>query len=1469
MRVIEGLPDAGEGMSVAAFGNGCERTVRRGPGRLLAIAAVACGAWLGRPAPVPAQRAADPPAVVDEGEDRPAAEDAGVFLPSDRVKERRLDRATRLLAAGEWADGVGTLDELLADDRDAFVTAASGGGTRRSIRSEATRLIGDLPPAGRDAYALLCRSRSDRALADAVARDDSAGILAVARRWFATPAGRRAALITATAALEADDPCAAAAWLERLADDADATARPTLLLMRAAAAAQAGDRAAAERLVEEARRMPAAGIRLGGVDAAASGAKPVDAWLERFLPRQAGVAASDWLLARGNAARNAVVAATPPLLVPRYRVPLTRHPEEARMLEKRRRLLAADGGLAVPAGTPLAVGDTLVMQTPLGILGVDFETGKRVWLQSAVASTRGSAVEAALGRGFDDATSGGLSSDGVRVFAVESHPDALTPPAEIGGGIGLDAAEGRWAGGNTLTAYDTAARGAVAWRLPRRDQGDVDRTAAPDWFMGAPLVVGRDLFALVESAGQVRLDVIDAADGSVHWSQPLADLEERQAAASPDGYARRLAGLTPALDAGVLVCPLGGGTVVALDLTSRTLLWAHTYRLAVGRGDEPAGARLRGLTGELRDPASSRGGDPWPVIAAGRVFLMPYDADDIVCLGLRDGAAGWQRQPQGRRHIVGVVGGSLILVGADGVEAVAVDTGRQRWLRPCAAGIRPSGRALLTDTRVFLPVDAPGVLEIDVADGAVVGQHAVRGGGVPGNLVAVRGEVISRGIDVLDVFHQTAELESRVETARHDERRRPWADYWSGQLELTGGLVPPALDRIRATAGAAGAAPTAAADALVFALRRDFAAGVAAWRSWDDGGDRAAAAPDALRSVIDGSLRNRDDATAWRACRRLVAVADGGPRSPLISDPSELGLEVDPDRWARGRLAELQARGDAVFRGQVAAVVDRLAGHDGHLPAEPGAASRDPVADEWPLGRVVARRPVRRKSDSGAVGSQVVAVPLVAAIDSIVPCIGIAYDVQQRKLLVADGYGRRVVEPLSLEPAASLPWLNQMSPIEPSVVGRTLVVRTGAGISAFDLGAAAGENRLLWKTAGRVAAGRDLVSVRAVVGGRVARNAGLPLGRRVTEADDLDGPRATLAPPARRTGVLVPAARAAALLDPATGRVLWERQGLPAIAEWIVDDETACGCTADGLSSPVLSMCDGRLLHVVDLPGRRQRFASHGRFVVAVVPCDDGPLATRVRIDRIDPLRRESQPLGEFAGEARATMIGDGRLAVLEPDGTLTVIDVAAGTAAWRTRLDGATVRIDELHVTAWRDRYLVFAATADVAMLDEVATIGPLAGGLAAGEATAPLSGGIWAVGRDDGRPLWQAPATVRQHCLLLAQPADLPVLVLTRQTRADDGGRPELAVLVLDKRTGHAVLDEHRATLQQHLFVGCEVSGVPREHTISIRGAGGTTPAVTLAFTGEPLPPQPPFQAEGRPPAAGRGLDSLRVRVPADDGR
>jgi outer membrane protein assembly factor BamB len=1456
-----------------------------------------------------------------------AGDDHGVFLPVDRGKERQLDRARRLVEAGNWTDAAALIDELLADDRDAFVQGDERSATRRSIRTEAARMIERLPAAGRDAYTLLFRGRADKALAEAVERNDAAGMIAVARRWFETPAGRRAAIFAAMTALESGDPLAAQAWLDRVATSGDAARfEPTLTLMRAVAARQAGGQRAADEVLRAGRGRLPGSVRLGGRDVALSGAAPGAAeWLARITTAvgdRSGPDGGEWRQPRGDAARNALCEASRPLLAPRYRVPLTRHPEEARLLEARRRTAVAEGECPMPAGAPLIVRGTIVVHTPLGILGVDFETGKRLWLLASggVAgrgASRGSeaSLEASLERVFDDATSSGLSSDGGSVFAVESHPDALSAVNEpqLGG-----QPAGGWRGGNVLTAYEVGPRAALRWRLPAKP--------GAAWYMGAPLVAGDELFVLVEEKEQVRLDVLDASTGAVRWSQPLADLDEQQAAANPDAFPRRLAGLTPALGEGVLVCPLGGGTVVAIDVATRALLWAHGYRCASAPAAEEPLGRLRGMM-ERRPSPVGRGGDPCPVIAAGRVWLTPYDADELVCLGLRDGAAAWPEPVRDRPQVAGVVDGRVIVVQRGGVSAIAAETGRRIWHRAHPAGARPSGRGIVTPTRLFLPLDTPAVVEIALADGSVVGRQEPRDGGVPGNLVAYRGEIVSRGIDALDVFHQSDALESRIETARRGEPASPWAGYWRGQLELDRGEVAAGLARLRETAAAPGSRvpPGAFADALVYGMRRDFRAAASQWLEWSGRADPTAAAPDVVRVAVDGFLRSGDIAEAWRACRPLLAAEEEpGPRQS-IPDPADPAVELEPDRWIRGRLTEIASRAAPPLRLEIASasaalvtdatgiddparrlrrlqvLAERLAGNGAAQAAREALVAeldrrRDEDADmgrtwqvrreflardaagstggadsaatdeAWPLGRVAPRRGrAGRPSETSAVRSQLLPLALAGVDRPIRADVSVSYDMQHRRLIVTDGYGRRFVDPLPVEVVAAsggVHWINQVSPIEPALVGRVLFVRTAAAATAFDLAAAPGESRVLWRHP-IPHDGRDQAVLRPA-GGRVARNGGIALGRRITEPDDLSAPAAVQTAPARASGMLLARGRTVTLLDAVSGHVLWERHGLPSVVEWIADDEVLCGCTADGRGSLVLSMHDGRLVHATDLPNRRQRLAAHGRRILAIVPQDDGPVAARVRIDLVDPLDRESRSLGEFDGESRATMIGGDHLAVVEPGGGFAVIDLAAGGVSVRTRLPSMPPRPSFLHVSAWKDRYLVFVGGDDVGPAfdedgeDRVAS--PLHGILAPADAASPTSGAVWAVDRLDGSLLWPVPATVRRHSLHAGQPAGLPVLVFSRQSRAEgDGGRHQLSLLCLDKRTGHAVFEEDRIPVMPQFFGECEVVGDPEEHAITIRGANATTRPIALEFTGEPMSPRPPFQAHDRPPSARRGFESL----------
>lgn len=1445
---------------------------------------------------------ADESAVASE--DDPDAIEPAVFLPSDRGRERQLDRARRLISGERWSDAAVALDELLAVDRDAFTTAGNGT-TRGSIRSTAAMLVTSLPRPGRDAYHRLFDARAAKQLTAAIADDDQAAMIAVARRWLHTPSGRRAAVLAAVPMLESGQPLAASAWLERLAVlEESADFEPSLTALRAIARYQAGDEQAAVGLLEAAGRRPRSGLRLAGRDLPLPiGRAAALSW----LATHAGGAGrtpqrgTDWRQFGGGPTRIGVAAASRPLLVPRYRVPLVRHPEEARQLERARRAAADAGAPVMSAATPLAVGDRIVVQTPLGILAIEFESGRRVWLESALNVMEiepdhggarwpddGPGDDLAL-RAFGDATSGTLASDGRLVFAIESPPEAVSRGRNQGGRFGRGPA-GTGVGGlnNTLSAYDLT-DGALAWRLPAAVPLGRGAAMAPDtaarWHMGPPLVVGDELFVLVEERGEVFMEARASRDGSLHWSQPLATFDEADTIASLNSRGRRWAGLTPAFDEGVLVCPIGAGCVVAVDVATRSLLWAHAYQRPL------ADAEVVGMI-EAASPADDimrrRGGEPAPVIAGGRVVLAAYDSDLVICLGLRDGQPAWRRPRASGTRVAGVTDARVVLVGDTAAEAIDLATGRPLWNRGLGEGVRPSGRSILTPHSLLVPCDAATVLQIAVADGRLLGRSVARGGHIPGNLVAHRGEVISRGVDSLDVFHQEATLEERIETARKAAPDAPWIAYWQGHAAIESGDVAAGLAGLARAAEAPGfhLPPGVLDEAIVAAMSRDFQT---AARHWADFPAREAtsAAPAVSRMAVDGFLAVGDASAAWQNLEPLLASAsdtDTAAGSEPFPDPADSAVAITADRWIQGRLMRVFAAADTELRGRIDAACEAMVTAALATPDPPGrqrlletlrarlgprpaavalryGLTAAPVArgaaesapGGWPLGQVEVR-PARRRPDGTAVPRpQLLPVPVIGGNAAGAVAVQAAIDMARERLVISDAYGRPVTDPLPVEglgQGIGMPFFNQLMPLELAVIDRRLFVRSAVGIAAYDLEADPGSGRGVWRRPDFGTGGGDRARWGGGAAGRVARDGAVPLGMRIVEPADRPqgGGRGMLS---LATGLLVPGARSVALLDPATGRVLWERQRLPPGLEWFADEEFVCGCTTDGRGSVVCQASDGRLLHTADVPRRRDRVGVGGRRFVAVCFLDEheaGGVAGRVRLDLIDPVDRETRSLGEFAGEARATATEDGRLAVLDPDGRLSLFELADGSLVFDTVLAEMPKRVERLSVQVWQDRYLVLAGAGDE---EPAADVAPLEQFLLAGGNAAPLSAAIWAVDRATGRPLWAVPALVERHCLHPAQPPGIPILTFCRLLQRREGGQPSLSVLCLDKRTGHAVFESDRVPPESPLAFGCTLTGDPEQATITL----GDGRPFELVFTGLPLAPRPPFRGRGPLPAVPAG--------------
>jgi hypothetical protein len=82
------------------------------------------------------------------------------FLPVDREVTRQWEKAKSLVEQGNFSDAATLLDEILERGEDYFFKPDASKSTYRSLKTEAERLVGNLPVEGRKAYELQFGARA-------------------------------------------------------------------------------------------------------------------------------------------------------------------------------------------------------------------------------------------------------------------------------------------------------------------------------------------------------------------------------------------------------------------------------------------------------------------------------------------------------------------------------------------------------------------------------------------------------------------------------------------------------------------------------------------------------------------------------------------------------------------------------------------------------------------------------------------------------------------------------------------------------------------------------------------------------------------------------------------------------------------------------------------------------------------------------------------------------------------------------------------------------------------------------------------------------------------------------------------------------------------------------------------------------------------------------------------------------------
>ncbi len=731
-----------------------------------------------------------------------------VFLPAERTVLRRLATARDLIKQKRYGEAVHYLGAILDGPEDYFFQPDKDGPIYRSLKVEAQRLIGQMPPSGHELYQLQFGMRAERTLAEVVSTGDPAGLAEVSRRFFHTRSGYEATLLLGIDHLDHGRPLAGALTLQRLrvALRGDDRFEPTLSLALATCWIRAGMPDKAEDVLLGLKRQKGdLAIQVAGrrVPLFSNDGEALS-WLAELIGPQ-GVAhpakADCWAMFRGNASRNATTSGSPPLLNVRWRIPATDDAALQGILRQLRQMYEDQGISTLPGLHPLVVDDVVLMRTSRDLLAVDFVTGKRLWEvpeDDALEESLGSAglgslllrshyFAAVLGfRMWDDAAYGTMSSDGRLVFTIEDLGIGIggISPQQMVMVIGGRArgTKGRKTH-NRLAAHDIHT-GKLKWHLG----GPADQFAlreAGAFFLGPPLPLMGRLYVLAEINGEIRLLALDAETGDLCWSQQLA-VVSRNILADP---VRRLAGASPSYAEGILVCPTSAGAVVAVDLATRSLLWGYRYRVlkAPRHHVNFVALRMGGRSGPLE-----RWVDATASVVDGCVLVTPPDSDSLHCLNLIDGTPRWTYPRQDGLYVACAHQGNVVLVGRRQVRALSlseVDTSKVKAAqttegktekevtvtRPKLAwggrtvelpeGSTPSGRGFYGGGHYFIPLSTAEVVAVDLRAGKVSHVSRSRKGIVPGNLICYKGKVLSQGFDSLDIFYQ-------LDTARQQVDRR-------------------------------------------------------------------------------------------------------------------------------------------------------------------------------------------------------------------------------------------------------------------------------------------------------------------------------------------------------------------------------------------------------------------------------------------------------------------------------------------------------------------------------------------------------------------------------------------------------------------------------------------------------------------------------------------------------------------------
>ena len=710
---------------------------------------------------------------------------SGRFVEVPRILQKQMREAEEAIEDARYNDAVlllgdlmarnpseGDEDELLSQDffLDAGEKQARGTPLNKSYKIKIRDMIGGLPVAALDTYEIRYGPAAQKMLDQAAATRDWAKLGEVRRMYFHTQAGYDASWLLAQHEMFQGHPIAASALLDDIVILPRAINRlgKGVLVLHAAACKLAN------------RKLPAtldgvsgqAGqVSIAGAEQTGPKQGELAQWLDQFYGAVGKLPAGqieNYLVYNASENRNGASSGQMPLSNVRWQLDTTVSPKQEREVKDLSKSLASSGQLPPPSWVPLKVGKQLLMRTTEYLVGVDYRTGKRIWLhpwsstkdddqttEANAALTGG--VKGNLGvteflrqRVWNDVPYGQVTSDGERVYLLDG-----LKKLNATGSRGFPMVRSLQPNGNSLIALELASEGTLKWFQGARS--GADSPLADAFFLGPPLPIEGRLYVMCELAGDIFLLCLEPRTGKEIWRQQLVAVESGTITRD---RIRRVAGAMLSYQDGVLICPTGAGALVAVNLGDRTLRWGVSFERnsTMNRFVQQRGAFD---TKQLMQ----RWFSGTAIISDSSVLITPVESDRLLGFNLMTGKALFtQKIRLEMRYLAGIRGDNFYVVGPTVMKAYDLANGSQVWKTNSdvfAAGQQVSGQGVFGKDCYLLPTNSQEIIRVSLEDGQVLDKRKTKY--ELGNLVAVDGEIITQGPTKLSVAFGEATLVPLVE----------------------------------------------------------------------------------------------------------------------------------------------------------------------------------------------------------------------------------------------------------------------------------------------------------------------------------------------------------------------------------------------------------------------------------------------------------------------------------------------------------------------------------------------------------------------------------------------------------------------------------------------------------------------------------------------------------------------------------